>query len=244
VKTLLIICGALAREVIDIVQRHGWDAKVVGVSGLDHLLPEKIPGDVEAKIVALRDRFERVIVVYGDCGTGGALDRVLERHGIERVWGPHCYEMYSGPLFQRLMEEEIGTFVLTDFLVRTFRGSVIRGLGLDRFPELKDQYFRHYTRVVYLAQTHDPELVDKAQGIADFLELRLEIRYTGFRRLEDRLVAIMEAGESATSQPGQGPDVVPVYPFQQMPASPNGSQPRRWRRGRRHVRRGGKSHAG
>jgi hypothetical protein len=242
-KTLLIICGALAREVVDIVQRHGWDAKVVGVSGLDHLLPEKIPGDVEAKIVALRDRFERVIVVYGDCGTGGALDRVLEQHGIERVWGAHCYEMYSGPLFQQLMEEEIGTFVLTDFLVRTFKGSVIRGLGLDRFPELKDQYFRHYTRVVYLAQTHDPELVEKAQEIADFLALRLEMRYTGFHRLEDRLVAIMEAAESAAGQPREGPHAFPVFPFQQMPASQNGSKPRRWRRGRRHERRRGKAHA-
>jgi hypothetical protein len=240
-KTLLIICGALAREVVDIVQRRGWDAKVVGVSGLDHLLPEKIPGDVEAKILALRDRFERVVVVYGDCGTGGALDRVLERHGIERVWGAHCYEMYSGPLFQQLMEEEIGTFVLTDFLVRTFKGSVIRGLGLDRFPELKDQYFRHYTRVVYLAQTHDPELVEKAQEIAAFLELRLEIRYTGFRRLEDRLAAVMEAGESTASPGLEEPGGATVFASRQMPPPRNTARSRRWRQGRRHARRRGEA---
>jgi hypothetical protein len=195
-KTAVVICGALTREVQDIINRRGWDAEVFAVSALDHLFPEQIAPNVEAQILALQERYERVIVVYGDCGTGGALDAVLVHHGIERVAGPNCYEMYSGSLFQEIMAEEPGTFVLTDFLVRAFRGTVIRGLGLDRFPDLKNDYFRNYQRVFYLAQTRDPDLWEKAKRIADYLELPLEIRYTGYDLLEARMVALMENGQA------------------------------------------------
>lgn len=191
-KTAFIICGALAREVLDIVRRHGWDVDVVGVSAIDHMFPERIAPDVEQRLRELRERYDRVIVVFGDCGSRGALDAVLARYGIERVAGPHCYEMYGGALFHELMAEEPGTFFLTDFLVRTFEGTVLKGLGLDRFPELKGEYFRHYKRVVYLAQTDDPALQEKAQRIAAYLELPLEVRHTGYGRLEDRLVAMMD----------------------------------------------------
>lgn len=190
-NTAFIICGALGREVTAIARRHGWDVDVLGISALDHLYPARIAPDVERKLLAIRSQYERVIVVYGDCGTYGALDAMLEKHGIERVDGPHCYEMYAGADFQSMMDEEPGTFFLTDFLVRAFHGTVIKGLGLDRHPELKNDYFRHYTRVVYLAQTDDPGLHDKARGVAEYLQLPLEIRRTGYGLLETRLIELM-----------------------------------------------------
>jgi hypothetical protein len=193
----LIICGALGREVVDIVRKHGWDAEVIGVTAMDHMVPQRIAPDVEKRILALRDRYERLIVVYGDCGSGGALDEVLARHGVERIAGPHCYEMYGGPLFDTLMEEEPGTFFLTDFLVRSFRGTVMKGLGLDRYPELKDDYFRHYRRLVYLTQKPDTDLMEKARAIAAYLDLPLESRQTGYGLLEKRLTQLMDQGGSS-----------------------------------------------
>lgn len=190
-ETAFIICGALAREVLDIIERHGWDVDVVGVSAMDHMYPDRIAPDVEVRIRELRDRYARLIVVYGDCGSRGALDEVLDRYGIDRVAGPHCYEMYGGNGFYELMEEKPATFFLTDFLVRAFRGTVMKGLGLDRFPQLKEDYFRNYKRLVYLAQTEDPELHEKAERIAEYLELPLEIRETGYGLLEERLVEMM-----------------------------------------------------
>lgn len=187
-----IICGALGREVLDIIARHHWDAEVIGVSALDHMFPERIAPDVESRFMAIREKYERVIVIFGDCGSRGALDAALLKHGIERIDGPHCYEMYGGQDFHTLMEEEPGSFFLTDFLVRAFRGTVMKGLGLDRYPELKEDYFRHYQRVVYLAQSDDPELRAKARKIADYLDLALEIRHTGYGMLEARLVGMME----------------------------------------------------
>lgn len=190
--TGFIICGALGREVIDIIKKHGWDAEVIGVSAKDHLFPKRIAPDVEKRIGALREQYERLIVVFGDCGSQGALDAVLAKYDdIERVAGPHCYEMYSGRLFQQLMDEEPGTFFLTDFLVRGFQGTILKGLGLDRFPQLKADYFGNYKRVVYLAQNGDQSLIEKAKEAADYLQLPLEIHKTGYGLLEERLAALM-----------------------------------------------------
>ena len=191
-RTAFIICGALAREVLAIIKRHNWPVDVAGVSALDHMYPERIAPDVEKQLLNLRDQYKRVIVVFGDCGSRGALDALLEREGIERVAGPHCYEMYAGQGFHDLMEEEPGTFFLTDFLVRGFRGTIMKGLGLDRFPQLKEDYFRNYKRLVYLVQHEEPELLARAEQISDYLELPLEIRYTEYGWLEHRLVKMME----------------------------------------------------
>lgn len=193
-RTALIICGALAREVLDICARHEWDVQVVGVPALDHMFPERIAPDVEKRLQQLQQEYDRVIVVYGDCGSRGALDEVLARYGVERIAGPHCYEMYGGAGFHELMEEEPGTFFLTDFLVRGFRGTVVKGLGLDRWPALKVDYFGNYRRLVYLVQKEEPALLAKAEEIAAYLELPLEVRVTGYNLLEQRLVALMEAG--------------------------------------------------
>jgi hypothetical protein len=189
--TAVVACGALGREVRAIVARRGWDATVFSVAALDHLYPERIAGHVERLLVDLAAAHERRVVVYGDCGTRGALDAVLARHGVSRVQGPHCYELYAGDAFGDLMAAEPGTFFLTDFLVRTFEQTVVRGLGLDRFPELHDDYFGHYRRVVYLSQTTESGLVEKARGIADGLGLPLEVRHTGDSLLEQRLAEVM-----------------------------------------------------
>ncbi len=142
--TGLIICGALAREVLALVDKYGWDVEVAAVPAVLHMFPERIPPAVEKRITELRDQYDRLICVYADCGTGGALDGVLERLGIERIAGPHCYEWYGGTTFNQIMEEEPGTYFLTDFMVRQFRTMILHSMGLDRFPELKEDYFRNY----------------------------------------------------------------------------------------------------
>lgn len=186
-KFAFIICGALSREVMAIVQRHGWPVEVYGIPAIDHMYPDRIAPHVERKLQTIRANYDDVLVVYGDCGTRGALDELLERVGLERIDGPHCYEMYGGRSFDVLMEEEPGTFFLTDFLVRGFKGTIWRGLGLDRYPELLDEYFRNYRRLVYLAQSADDDLLDRATLIAGQLQLPLEVRFTGYNQLEARL---------------------------------------------------------
>ena len=131
-------------------------------------------------------------MLFGDCGSQGELDCVLTKHNIERVAGPHCYEMYGGNRFQNFMDEEPGTFFLTDFMVRAWKGMIVKSMGLDRFPSLKKEYFVHYKRLVYLVQKPDPMLIEKAKSISKYLNLPLEIRATGYNLLEQRLVALME----------------------------------------------------
>ena len=191
-KTAFILCGALAREVLDIVARRGWAVDVFGIPAIVHMRPERIAPEVERKLRAIRADYDRVLVVFGDCGSRGALDTLLAGEGLERIDGPHCYEMYGGPLFDTLMDEEPGTFFLTDFLVRGFRGTIWHGLGLDRYPQLLDDYFANYRRLVYLTQSEQPELLAKAETIAATLRLPLDVRHTGYGQLETRLAAWME----------------------------------------------------
>jgi hypothetical protein len=189
-KTALILCGALAREVIAIAQQRDWDVDLFGIDANFHVHVDKIAPAVEKRILALRDSYERLIVVYGDCGTGGELDRVLTRYGVERLRGAHCFQWYGS---DGLMAEEPGTFFLTDFMVRTFRGMIIKGMGLDRFPELRQMYFENYKRIVYLVQKPEPQLVEQAKAAAHFLGLPLEVRATGFADLETQLAEMLEA---------------------------------------------------
>ncbi len=192
-KTAFILCGALAREVVDVIARHGWTVDLYGIPAIDHMHPERIAPDVERKLRAIRAEYDRVLVVFGDCGSRGALDALLAREGLERLDGPHCYEMYGGPLFDALMDEEPGTFFLTDFLVRGFRGTIWHGLGLDRYPQLLDDYFANYRRLVFMTQSGRPDLLAKAETIAATLRLPLEVRHTGYGQLETRLAAWMES---------------------------------------------------
>ncbi|HEX9371586.1 MAG TPA: virulence factor [Roseiflexaceae bacterium] len=188
-----VACGALAREVLAIAGRHGWNIKLFGVAAADHMVPARIAPDVERRLRELIPRFERVVVVYGDCGTAGRLDELLERYNVPRIAGPHCYEMYGGARFDAAMAQDPGAFFLTDFLVRGFEGTVWKGLGLDRFPELKNVYFANYSRLIYLAQQADTALIAKAESIAALLGLPLDVQHTGYGLLEQRLVELMGA---------------------------------------------------
>lgn len=190
-QVAFVLCGALAREVIAIARRRGWDVALFGVAASDHMLPARIAPHVERRLRELIPRFERIVVVYGDCGTSGQLDEVLERYNVPRIAGPHCYEMYGGAAFDAQMAQDPGVFFLTDFLVRGFEGTILKGLGLDRFPELRDVYFANYNRLVYLMQNEDPALLEKAQSIASTLGLPLELQRTGYGQLEERLAALM-----------------------------------------------------
>lgn len=192
-KTVLVACGALAREVLALKKKHAWDVDVLALPSLLHNEPERIPGAVKGRIHQLKDNYDRVIVVYGDCGTGGMLDRMLAKEGVPRVAGPHCYEMYADGTFESLMAEAPGTFFLTDYLVQSFDHLVLEGLGIDKHPALRDEYFHNYTRVVYLAQRDDPALLARARWAAESLGLPLEVRKTGYGKLESRLKELIEA---------------------------------------------------
>jgi hypothetical protein len=192
--TAIVACGALAREVLALREKYGWSAEVVGVPVLLHNTPGKIPPAVRRRIRALRDRFSRVVVVYGDCGTAGGLDAALAAEGVERIRGPHCYEIYAGAAFEAIMAEAPGTFFLTDYLVGSFDHLVLENLGLDRYPELLEDYFGNYTRVVYLVQRQDPERLARARWAAEQLGLPLEVREVGLGALEERLVELMNRG--------------------------------------------------
>ena len=197
----LIICGALGREVKEIVRKNGWDAEIIGVSPEDHMFPMRIAPDVEKRIGKLRDRCDHIAVVYGECGSRGALDELLEKHNLFRINAQNCYEMYAGKRYHELLEEERGTFFLTDFLVRTFHRAVIQGLGLDRYPELKKDYFHNCTRIVYLIQEDSPELRKEAQTIADFMGLPLEFLVTGYSGLEERIRELINREEHRNGLP-------------------------------------------
>jgi hypothetical protein len=190
--TAFVTCGALGAEVKDIVDRRGWDVDIYGVSALLHLYPARIVDELREKLVTLRPRYERLVVVYGDCGMGGRLEALLDEVGAVRVRGPHCYEMLAGEdLFHQVSDDRPGTFFLTDWLVRNFDRAVIRGLGLDRDPDLKPMLFGNYEAVLYLRQVPLARLGAKAQEIANYLELPLEIVDAGLGELETRLAELV-----------------------------------------------------
>lgn len=190
----IVACGALAREVLELRDKYGWEAEVVGVPVLLHNTPGRIPAAVRRRIRELRATHARVVVVYGDCGTAGGLDAALAEEGVERIAGPHCYEIYAAGAFDEIMAEAPGTFFLTDYLVGSFDHLVLENLGLDRYPELRQDYFGNYTRVVYLVQRQDPARLARARWAADQLGLPLEVRPVGLGALETRLVELMQRG--------------------------------------------------
>jgi hypothetical protein len=191
-RTLVIACGALARELLAVFRANGWSHVHVQCLPADlHNRPERITEAVRRKIHAARHAFSRLFVAYGDCGTGGALDRMLAQEGVERIAGAHCYEFLSGSaVFEQLSDQEPGTFYLTDFLLRHFDRIVIRGLGLDRYPHLAEQYFGNYRRLVYLAQQPTNEQMDAARAAAMRLGLAFESRHTGLAPLERALTFV------------------------------------------------------
>jgi hypothetical protein len=190
--TALVICGALGREVKEIVRRREWDVDIYGLSAYLHLYPSRIVDELREKLRDLRPRYEKLVVVYGECGTTGKLEPILDEFGASRLRGPHCYEMFAGEeRFAEIADRRPGTFFLTDWLVRNFDHAVIKGLGLDRHPELKSMLFGNYEAVLFLRQVPNPRLVEKAEGIARYLGLPLETQDVGLGELEDRLAELV-----------------------------------------------------
>ncbi len=180
-KVLVIACGALAREIGAIVEANGLDhIELTCLPAIWHNRPEKIAPGVRALIRENRARYKTIAVAYAECGTQGALDKVCEEEGVERIAGPHCYAFYWGnDAFAQRHEEDIDAFFLTDFLARQFDSFVIEPLGLDRHPELLDAYFGNYRRLIFLEQTPDATLEAKARAAAERLGLAFEKRVTG-----------------------------------------------------------------
>ena len=189
---LVIACGAIAREIVALKKLNDWAAMDVQCLPPElHNRPERIPDAVRTAIASGRKRYSHIFVAYADCGTGGRLDAVLEKEGIGRLPGAHCYEFFAtAGVFAELSEAEPGTFYLTDFLVRHFDRLVVDGLGIGNHPELATEYFRHYRRVVYLAQLRHDELARAARAIAQRLGLTYVERFSGYGALATSLAAV------------------------------------------------------
>lgn len=192
-STYLLVCGAIAREVLAVVEANGWThLEVQALPAILHNHPDQIPGRVDEKLASVAGQYETLLVGYADCGTGGMLEPILEKHGATRLAGPHCYSFFAGAQnFEALANDELGTFYLTDYLVRQFDTVFWKSMGLDRHPELLPMYFGHYTKVVYLAQIPDPELNAKAEEAAQRMGLSYERIETGLQPFDAALSEIV-----------------------------------------------------
>jgi hypothetical protein len=191
-RILLIACGALAREILDLKKVNGWDhMDLTCLPAKLHLYPEKITDAVKKAVAKHRDDYAEIFIVYADCGTGGLLQAACDDMGVQMVTGPHCYSFFEGnQKFADRSEGEFTAFYLTDFLVRQFEAFILKPMGLDRHPELRDMYFGNYEKLIYQAQTDDPALTQKAREAAQTLGLAFERRHTGYGDLEVTLKAL------------------------------------------------------
>ena len=186
---LVIACGALAREINHLKMSNGWDH--LHMRCLDaklHNRPERIPYELREEISRCKNEYEKIFIAYADCGTGGAIDKLIAEEGLERLPGAHCYQFYAGAeRFAELSNAEPGTFYLTDFLARHFNSLVVEALKLDEHPQLRDEFFGNYSKLVFLSQLPDEELMREAKSAADYLQLEFEHVQTGFGELETTL---------------------------------------------------------
>ncbi len=188
----VIACGALAGHVHDIAERRNWDVHVEPLNPLLHNSPQKITPEVERLILELTPVHDSIAIAYADCGTYGALDALCESHGLQRLAGDHCYDVFATAEKMKAEFEAIpGTYVLTDYLIKTFRRSVMNEMGLDRYPELRDDYFHSYNRVLWLAQRRTSELEEAARDAAQLIDLPLEIIEVGDIHLEEQLAVLI-----------------------------------------------------
>ena len=192
-KVEVVACGALAGHIREIAARRGWPVVVRPLPAALHNRPEKIKGHAERELLTNRAHESRAVIAYADCGTYGALDDLAETTGAKRLPGLHCYDLYAGAAeIEQLFSEEPGTYLLTDYLIKSFDKAVIQPLGLDRHPELWTDYFAHYTRLVWLAQRATTELEEAATRIAARFNLPLTRIDTGTKRLEAALAHVIE----------------------------------------------------
>jgi hypothetical protein len=190
-STAIIACGAIATHISNIASREGFELSIYPLPPLLHNRPEKIAGEVEQKYLEVKENHEQVAIAYADCGTYGALDKVISKYGLKRLGGDHCYDVYAGK--KRVFELTVsGTYFLTDYLVKSFNRSVVVELGLDRHPELVDDYFKHYEKVIWLAQNPTDELKAAAQQAAELMRLPLEIEVVGESGLLDELKRLLD----------------------------------------------------
>jgi hypothetical protein len=191
-RILLIACGALAREILDLKARNQWHhLDLTCLPAKLHLYPDQITAAVRTAVQKHRAAYEIIFIVYADCGTGGLLQAACDEIGVQMIAGPHCYSFFEGnDSFAAKADTEFTSFYLTDFLVRQFDAFVWKPMGLDRHPELRDMYFGNYEKLVYQAQTNDPALTAQAKGYATRLGLAFEHRHTGYGDLETALARL------------------------------------------------------
>ncbi len=189
-KTLILACGALAKEILVLTEQLGSAADLQCLPAGYHNFPEKIVPALRAELDSRQDDYDNVLIGYGDCGTGGGLDRLLKDYPkASRLPGAHCYAFYAGlDVFDAMMEDELGTFFLTDYLVRHFNTLIVKGFGMDRFPNLKDMYFEHYKKLVYLVQDPSQNLSEKALEAAKYLGLEYSEKVVGYGLMADHIV--------------------------------------------------------
>ena len=192
-KILILACGALSKEVSALIRLNGWThLETRYLPAILHNTPEIIAEQLRFNLQSAQAKFSRIFIGYADCGTGGEIDSLLDEFGVQRLPGAHCYEFYSGnQSFAVMMDEEPGSFFLTDFLVEAFEKLVWQGMKIDRHPELLQVYFKHYKKLVYLGQTENSELQTQADEIASRLGLKYEYRYTGYGELAPALSALL-----------------------------------------------------
>ncbi len=188
----VVACGALATHIADIAAQDRLDITIYPLPPLLHNRPEKIAGEVDALLSEIKSKHSKCAVAYADCGTYGALDTVIAVHGVKRLGGNHCYDIFAGTKkIEEIMESDAGTYFLTDFLVKSFHRSVMVELGLDKRPELRDDYFKNYSRVIWLVQVHTQELADLAEQAAASIGLPLEIQNVGYGQLAQQVKELL-----------------------------------------------------
>ncbi len=189
-STGIVACGAIATHISNIASRENFDLTIYPLPPLLHNHPEKIAGELDAKIQEIKSKHSKIAVAYSDCGTYGAIDEVIKKYNLQRLGGNHCYDVFAGSNRVNELTAD-GTYLFTDYLVKSFHRSVVVELGLDRHPELIDDYFKNYRKVVWLAQNPSAELKVAAQAAADLMKLPLEIEVVGESGLLDELKRLL-----------------------------------------------------
>ncbi len=192
-RTAIVACGALEPHLKNIAGRNEIDLTIFPLPAILHNSPRKIAREVDSTLESIKGNFDLCAVAYADCGTYGELDLVLKKHGVARLGGNHCYDVFAGKTeIAKIMESEAGTYFLTDFLARTFYQSVVVELGLDRHPHLRDDYFKNYRKVIWLSQSPTDELKELAETAAKIIELPLEIIFVGETNLEREILSLLQ----------------------------------------------------